>query len=591
MQKISINFETTTAERFFIERSLELLFGNTIDSYRMRLHNSYTILEELAEVIDQLRKNQLKHEHYAKYVAEEAQRSLADDSIIKWRSLSDKYFLYHLLSTKDNTQKSLLSKDKLYLACRTLIRYNKKYLDNVFLGIESEINQLNQKPIITNPLELSSLNRLTSDFWAGLRHLGYSKEYLHNFIRALASKSSFTFADFFNVVQSLLTRTKEKFTVILAIRLPLRESEFKSENFTILSASEIRHLSESEFKAVRQYFAKQYGTLLKIEVEALDYYSAAKIVKDKLFPELDILHVGQSDKKNYVYPSWLVIGSNHPEKAKPQQFDYQIDGYYQSSIKIYEIISEKIKKIRANDIHFNTLKKITAGLRYFRLGSESTELQNKLLEYWIGMEYLFSGYESDDGTMLRLKRFYKKMHALLLFKRVIFDFHISIKNLEQESNVDNYDAQNLEYLMNETVYNKCIDKIQDYPLYAYRAAKIQSLFKDPKNLRTMIDRNMENLDWNLTRLYRVRNEIVHNAAIKSDIESLVSHLKFYLLFTICSLMDFFAEKAEDYNFDSKITLDDYFEIREMRFDNLTHEKNKIDVQELKKFMNPLEFLS
>jgi hypothetical protein len=591
MQKVNINFETTTPERFFIERSMELLFGNTIDSYRMRLHNSYTILEELAEVIDQFRKNQLRHEYYVKHVAEEARRSLTDDSVIKWRSISDKYFLHHLLPSKDSNQKNILSIDKLYIACKTLLRYNKNYLENVFLGIEAEIAQLNSKPSITNPLDFSKLNRLTSDFWTGVRHLGYSKEYLHNFIRAIASKNDSTFTNFISIVKSLLTREKERFTVILAIKQPLQEVEFNSEDFTILSASEKRQLSESEFKAVGQYFVKQYGTLLKTQIEAFDYYSAAKIVKDKLFPELDVLHVGQSDKKNYVFPSWLVIGSIHPEKAKPLQFDYQIDGYYQSNIKIYKIISEKLKKIKTNDTHVNTFKKITAGLRYLRLGSESTELQNKLLEYWIGMEYLFSAYESDEGTIVRLKRFYKKMHALLLFKRIIYDFHLSIKNLEQEGNIVGYDAENLEYLMNETVYNNFISKIEDYPLFAFRAARLQSLFNNPKNLRAMIDQNMENLEWNLTRLYRVRNEIVHNAAIKSDIESLVSHLKFYLLFTICSLIDFFAEKADDYNFDGKISLDDYFELREMRFDNLTYEKNKIDVQELKKFMNPLEFLS
>jgi hypothetical protein len=471
------------------------------------------------------------------------------------------------------------------------LRYNKKYLDNVFSGIEAAISLLNQNSALTDPNELTELNRLTGDFWAGVRHLGYSKEYLNNFLRALACKQGFKFNDFFSIVQSLLSREKEKYTVILAIKRPLQETEFISDNFTILSAIEKRQLSESEFKKVRQYFEKVYGTLLKAEVEALDYYSAAKLVKDKFFTELDILHIGQSDKRNNIYPSLLVIGSTHPEKAKPQPFDYQIDGYYQSSIKIYEIISEKLKKIKDRDININTLKKITAGLRYFRLGSESTELQNKLLDYWIGMEYLFSAYESDEGTILRLKRFYKKMHALLLFKRLIYDFHISIKNLEIEGDVLDYEADNLEYLMNETVYDNCIAKIQDYPLLAFRAFRLQELFKDAKSLRGMIDRNLENLEWNLTRLYRVRNEIVHNAAIKSDIESLVSHLKFYLLFTTCSLIDFFADKAEDYNYDGKISLEDYFEIREMRFDNLTHEKNKIDVQELKKFMNPLEFLS
>ena len=330
---------------------------------------------------------------------------------------------------------------------------------------------------------------------------------------------------------------------------------------------------------------------MKTEVEALDYYSAAKLVKDKLFPELDILHLGQSSLRNYAFPSWLVMGATSPEKAKPQKFEYQIDGYYESSLKAYETISEKIKKIHEKDIHENARNKITAGLRYFRLGSESTELQTKLLEYWIGMEYIFSAYESDEGTLQRLKRFYKKMHALLLFKRRVYDFHLSIKHLGQSENVPTFQLGDIEYLMNRSVYIDCIAQINTHPLFAFRAKELQTLFDDPKKLRLMIDRSMDGLEWHLTRLYRLRNEIVHNAAIKSDIEGLVSHLKFYLLFTLCSLIDFFAEKAEDYNYDGKVTLDDYFEIREMRFDNLLNDKDKVDVAKLKKFMNPLEFLS
>lgn len=590
MQKINIGFTVTTAEKFFIERSMELLFKETIDSYRLRHHNSYTILEELADVIDKLRKNHLKHEHYARYVAEEANSCLKNDKVIKWGSLSDKYFQNTLLPTHKDS-KNTLSKDKVYLACKTLLRNNKRYLFNVFMAIRTEIKRLNGITRLSDPSELKTLNYYIGSFWTGVRHLGYSKEYLHNFVRALVVKSTFTFDEFFEVVESLLSREKEKFTVILGIKLHLTESGFSSKNFTILSASEKSKLSESEFKAVRQYFVKEFGTLLKSEVQALDYYSAAKLVKDKLFPELDILHLGQSSLRNYVYPSWLIIGATSPEKAKPQRFDYQIDGYYESSLKTYETISKKIKKIHEKDIHGNALNKITAGLRYFRLGSESTELQTKLLEYWIGMEYIFSAYESDEGTLQRLKRFYKKMHALLLFKRRVYDFHLSIKRLEQEPNILTFQSEDIEYLMNSSVYDNCINQIETYPLFAFRAQDLKNLFDDPKKLRQMIDRSMDGLEWHLTRLYRLRNEIVHNAAIKSDIESLVSHLKFYLLFTLCSLIDFFAEKAEDYNYDGKITLDDYFEIREMWFDNLTYDKDKVDVEKLKKFMNPLEFLS
>ena len=188
MQKININFETTIPQRFFIERSMELLHSKTIDSYRLRLHNSYTILEEMVEVVEKLRHHQFKNEYYAKAIAEEIISIVSNDKILLWRSLSKEY-LIHLLNDCKN------QKEKIYIACQTLLRYNKNYLENAFKSVEDEIDRLSQQAIIY-PNDLLILNRLTGDIWTGIRGKGYSKEYLHKLVRALAYKKDNSFENF-----------------------------------------------------------------------------------------------------------------------------------------------------------------------------------------------------------------------------------------------------------------------------------------------------------------------------------------------------------------------------------------------------------
>ena len=92
MKKVEINFQTTISERFYIERSIELLFGETIDSYRLRLHNPYTIVYEMAEILDKYRKNQLKNDQYVIALADEMKSCLTDDVTLVWNTFSKENF-------------------------------------------------------------------------------------------------------------------------------------------------------------------------------------------------------------------------------------------------------------------------------------------------------------------------------------------------------------------------------------------------------------------------------------------------------------------------------------------------------------------
>lgn len=70
----------------------------------------------------------------------------------------------------------------------------------------------------------------------------------------------------------------------------------------------------------------------------------------------------------------------------------------------------------------------------------------------------------------------------------------------------------------------------------YRANLFQKWYQEPNKIGGSLKKHQENLIWNITRLYRIRNEIVHNAAIKNGIYTNIAHLKYYLTFILNSLL-------------------------------------------------------
>jgi hypothetical protein len=55
MQQIIFRYESNLMQQLFVEKVLECLYLGTLDSYRLRLHNPKTAIEELVHVTHQVR--------------------------------------------------------------------------------------------------------------------------------------------------------------------------------------------------------------------------------------------------------------------------------------------------------------------------------------------------------------------------------------------------------------------------------------------------------------------------------------------------------------------------------------------------------
>jgi hypothetical protein len=585
MIKVKPKIALNLIESFFYEKSLELLHRNTIDTNRLKLSNPLLIIKELTSVCSDLAKNKLKNHDYATSVIKETLKLTKDNHHLKSTVISIDYF--NALIEKSNKDDYL----KIVHAGNLIVNDNKDYTNTLFEEIY-KIIVAKRTDLILDYDDLKKFSRLIEYLYVELCSIGYSKFYLYRFLTAIFSGvDAIDFDARYSIIKSLKDRPVENFEVIFGLdstKFDKTKVKLLSNGINILNKSDKTRISVITKNKVDIFFDEnEEHLLLSLNVNTKDYYQALNLSRSKLLNILDVLYLGHSDKNLSLIKDCFIVGSNQPDKSSSLPTMYQIDGYYKSNNKVYKVLIEKFTKINNSNINDETKNKINSGIRYLRMGGESGELINKYINYWIGLEYIFSTYDADSYTIGRLREYFKRAHALIYIKRNINDFHKDIKILNEHHLIPDYN-DDLEYLKVENNYNLIIASSVS-PLLRFRAEYFKNLLMDNKKVRAALENHQKNLEWNLTRIYRIRNEIVHNAAIKEDIAVLTSHLRYYLTFIINGLIDFLINNPKDVNNDDQINIDDYFILQDLTLASL--EKKGVELIDLIGISNPMEIIT
>ena len=226
-----------------------------------------------------------------------------------------------------------------------------------------------------------------------------------------------------------------------------------------------------------------------------------------------------------------------------------------------------------------------SAIRYLRLGNQSIEVEHKFINYWIGLEYLFSNYESQH-TINRIKEHFINAHCLAYVKRNV---HHLKKNFARLDNtlVPAYHSPDDSFLKEESFYNEFSKLLPKFPLLAYRGMKLkQWFFKNGKagNAKDYIKAHKEHLEIHFTRIYRLRNEIIHDAATNTNNEQITSNLRYYLTFILNELIDCLSKPTTE-----RKSIEDYFILNEIRLGNI--EQNGYLLEDLLNVDCSLEFIS
>ena len=287
-----------------------------------------------------------------------------------------------------------------------------------------------------------------------------------------------------------------------------------------------------------------------LKVNARDAYSAVLLGKEKLFTLLDRIQLAVNTVKFELFDTAFTLKKD--EKGTILVFKATTNYYIDGSGKNYgniQSIQDSITKIKDNPSISDDVKvRIDSAIRHIRIANEEAEIEQQFLNYWIALEFLFSSADTEENTYKRIKEFmldvmmcsYAKRNMSYLEHKLIKAGVLPADKRLKDLTVAEIDS----FATNSSI------------LLRYRLKKHKSIFYSANDkLENYLKNHETNLIRHLSRIYSLRNELVHEAAIKQNIEGITSNLRYYLTFVMNQLFDYMGNNDRD---GRKIGMSDFF---------------------------------
>ena len=427
---------------------------------------------------------------------------------------------------------------------------------------------------------LEKLDDLISAFASQLIYKGFSKIYLYKRINKVLSDEDHSYEARIKYLRTILCREipYSDGYVILKINVTKKYKgildvlDFKNDIPNDLLNEDIKKQYSSFVSSTA--FSKFY--IYKCD-SAWDSISAIKMARESLSSKLDSFHLGLSELNIEIPNTGLVISTNFCERST----EYILDGGYDLNMNIVNDFMHSIDKIRNDSfIDKNVKERLNSALRHLRIGNYQNELEQRFVNYWIALEFLFSSPEVEESTFLRLKKNLTNVLVASYMKRNILAMRKKlIKNGTLRRDDKNWPMQEsgLNQLIDEQDFNSLVER-QSSVLLKYHLKQMKSiLYGHSDKRKKYISNHEKNVERHIVRIYRLRNELIHEAALKHDIENVTSNLRYYLVFLLCQMINYY--KGISGNNELSV-MNDFFYSYELYKTNVSQNYDIIDIMKV-----------
>jgi len=287
---------------------------------------------------------------------------------------------------------------------------------------------------------------------------------------------------------------------------------------------------------------------ISVKIRALDPFSARasaeKAVED-LFAAYNFYQPNRHPK--FKHKLSLII-SEKEDQICLEKDDSRLR-YIRDSKKPGESISSLMNL--AGQLSEDNAGRLTASLQYHRLAMNTHTDQARLVNLWIAMESLIQG---DRGSIIDnickyiptsfgLEYVLQTIKNLAISMRKIWRYSEKDELLELLKYSDKYRMHQIDLIdillddINGERVKKFIDFIAQSPLLRYRLFSLwRNMFKSPEILLKRIARHRLNIEWQLCRIYRARNYVMHTGVRPPRIRQLIQHLHSYYILAMHGLI-------------------------------------------------------
>lgn len=535
---------------FFSQLVNELLFDYSIPSNRISTLNCHYLVIDALSAIDGI-DNYGVPEGNLKPIMSELYYELNKESIFV-----DKHPLdYFLKQSNGKVLSRVYPKDMNYLELKNCAIS----LKNVFFSNNDYYSKLKEriiKIVKDNKIdEQEELFRLTKIILTELKNKGYSLKYIYFVMNQLfwnpmkCIDSNDIIDEFFNAFDF----KKKKYTVVFKVNLikmkPLVTHLDGLEFKDFLSEDEIKFM-DTDFKCLKS--DEKYVT---VSCEALDPYSSADNAEKII------------EQCAYIFRMY-----DHTYKYSIRSADYRVltaDFCYKKGKTVNAV--EHIRMLKDSRIlentsfatdsilkmaeqgHYKDFKKLINAAKFHSHSIDSIAEENQLLDLWAIFEAVLN--ISSKHTSDRIIQVCNYLVPILKYKYIYSLFsqlYDDIKAFDKEwceinligKNADEKIKNLAEFVLLDTnsdkredFYNLCFD----FPLLKERIKYYNSALNNPSQVFDYVEKHANRVRWQIMRIYRNRNLIIHNADnmpyLNLLVENLHSYVDDFLYYVIESVSD------------------------------------------------------
>lgn len=523
----------TTPFLFFIQSVEEMLFPYGHDSYKVPTLNFHFLCIEILRTIDKI-ENDVIDKGNMRPLFEELSAMLVNDKVAEKLYGTDFYRLFYNKNDKGEYSRdwSNLNKDpgsevSLKVIQKTLqflindMTIDDKYLQTLKNEIEGILNTTTFE--IGEAQKLSGLSRL---LLTELINRGYSQEYIYSKVKERYYSDLYRIEDVsieIDYFWNMFSFDEHKYSVTL----PVKKADVKkllghfhgvtiSNNIDRLFGNSCRWLAMMEIEALDPQSARdKVCELISLFVSLKQYNSHVS----KSFYTKQAIVVDLDNEKEYVISKPVTVLSRGGTKSEEQI--YKCIG---EMLQSFPVIGEKM--VNAINLHSSAM--------------ESINISNQLLNLWTIVEvlvevdkrYSYSKITQISNTITTVQNasYVKSLieQLLLDLKHCCLDIKSQLEKVTKGSN----DIEKMAALLvlQEFEQNKSdlIADLSNYPLLQYRIEHYAKQFSNRQELKKLLVNHRKRLEWQIMRIYRNRNMIVHDGSHFPYIELVVQNLHFYV---------------------------------------------------------------
>ena len=510
---------------FFAQRMEELLFDYTLDSYKPLSLNPPYLCQEALLLLDDI-ENRLIDEENLAHVLNELKWSLQKDRVSK--ALLDAEIDSYVLTNKDTPLQ--VKKIRLEVLSRTLEPF--RYL--------TQCNTLLIEAIQTT--KKKDINKLSTSLVTTLINLGISKEYLY-------SKT----LEYFYLGDTPIIESNKDISKYLESIYPCLHnfevyficSELIKDVSESVKAFKIKILDKlpddlKKLSVKNDFIKKQDESYVEIErIRCSDVYTARESAERRLDGLKDLFTLFNHKKQIKWRDETLIrqccldepVLVRSPKNSMEKGFDMKP-----------EAASKELNHLLKNfSFKGSSFEKFNRVVDFHGIGVSNDVTENQLLSVWIALETLVPTH-SGGSKICKITELVMPFILVNYISRIIERFAADLlrwnnyrtrtilKKIPNTKKMKIYEKvlHLLAVTENNEILSELYASLGDFHLLRFRAYQLALMFQNPATLKEVIDQHEVKVEWQIRRIYRTRNLIVHSGRTPKHIHSLIENGHDYL---------------------------------------------------------------